>query len=729
MKNQVKIFKNRIIDFKLQLYDLVFNTSIKSKKVVFNKICKFIQNFLNLRSVSLYYFNLEEKDIHLINFKSTGNGYLRDLYKTYLANKEFDNSIIESLNKGDVFSLVCKVELDSEKKDCRKIFLPILNKNQGNSYFFVFTFLDEEFTNLHNSFDIFNFFKEIQSDLVFVFNYIEEEINHAIILEALENSLDWVLITDRHGKIIYINKSVEEITGYSKQELLGKNPRILKSGYHDQKFYEEFWQTILSGKIYHGIFIDKKKNGDIFYSQKRVIPIKIDGTIQYFVAFGKDITYERSLQDEINKSKYFDQLTGLNNFVGFQMQVIKALAEQSVKDRPGLCGILIFDIYDFTSINRAYGFEVGDKILKILAVRLKNSFKSYDIICRVAGDSFAVFIRDLSKRDYVVSIIDRVMRVLIKPILIDEERIILDFNAGAAIYPTDAKDFSQLYENASLSLARARKEGSGVYKIFDAEMDVLARKRILAENILTRAIEENGFIFHYQPYFKATNLELAGYEALVRIKTKEGKIIYPGDFIDVLEEKRFITYFQDWSLKYFKTVLNLEEIEKLNIRISFNISASSFHDTNFMDRLFEFCLEYGHLFTLEITERLLVQDVNITLAILNRFREKTKVFIAVDDFGTGYSSLSYLANLPLDILKIDMSFVKKMLMQPKNASIVESIIYLAEKIGLKTIAEGVEKTQELEMLKRFGCDYVQGFLLAKPQPLEDIKLSFKTEVR
>ncbi|WP_456325232.1 sensor domain-containing protein [Desulfonauticus submarinus] len=714
--------KNKFDDY-FKIKDEIQNLVLSSydENYILSNICKIFFKQFSLYSV--WIGKLSENQINKLCSIEKDKDYFQKIFELYIQKE--NKHILSKLLKGEIIihNDIRTSNLSQEVKNffiSKKIFsnaiIPIISRD-NEVYLLELTSLKKNFFTLNASKEI---LEKIKKDIMFATSYLQDKKNYIIISQALENSLDWVLITNLKGETIYANKMVTEITGYSKEELIGQNPRVLKSGYHDQNFYKQLWDTITSGNIFEDIFIDKKKDGTIFYNKKKIIPVKINGQIKYFVAFGKDVTHERNLKNKLERNKYIDQLTKLYNFFGFKMKVIQALNNLAQKSHKNISAIIIFDIYDFTTINNIYGTQKGDLILKILANRLRKHLKDKDIICRVGEDSFATFIYSIPDKKSIISFINNLIKILEEPVNIRSESINLTFNAGASIFPDDATNFVKLYENASLSLSQARKQGECIYKIFDSSMDALAKKRIKTERIIQQAIIEKTFCFHFQPYFTTTNLKVAGYEALVRINQNDS-IIYPNEFIEVLEEQKYLKQFEEWSLKYFQNLFEKLKNSNMHCRISYNLSANSFNNSSFLNNLFEFCQRYGNNFTIEITERVLVEDIEKTIQILTKFKKHTATLIAIDDFGTGYSSLSYLIHLPIDIVKLDISFIRNMTQDPKKASLVEAIIYLGKKIGLKTVAEGVEHKKQLELLKSFGCDFIQGYLLSKPIPLESTK--------
>ncbi len=323
---------------------------------------------------------------------------------------------------------------------------------------------------------------------------------------------------------------------------------------------------------------------------------------------------------------------------------------------------------------------------------------------------------------------DKLSGIFKKPIKAGEKNIQIQvgINAGITLFPDDGDDFGTLYERASAALSNAKKEGKGDIEFFNPVMEEKAVSFVRTENLVDSAIKDNLFIFYYQPYFNTGDLSAAGFEALVRLKDKEGKIYSPAAFIDYLENSVYLKPFEEFALE---TVL--KSIEKWHVNISLNISAKSFKRHDFMQKILNACYSVGSRLTIEITERALVEDIGKTRSLLSGLKFckirhgeegicENPLKIAMDDFGTGYSSLFCLKDLPINILKIDISFIRDIAKGHKELALVKAIVELARELGLKTVAEGVETEEQLGLLKKLNCDFVQGFLLARPMPEEEV---------
>ena len=547
--------------------------------------------------------------------------------------------------------------------------------------------------------------EELQYDLSFAVSKIDTIRTSIILSKAIEKSTEWVLITDETGKILYINDFVSKITGYSKEEIIGKNPRIFKSGYHSEYFYKKLWETITSGKEFEAIFINRKKNGETFYLEEKIIPVELPGGIVRYVSIGKDITKEKFLSEENEKLKYYDILTGLYNYNGFAAQI-----EEYISKEKKPAALLLVDITNFSFINKTYGSSVGDKILKEVGNVIRRNIGIKDIAGRISGDEFGVFLTKLNNKSEIFVVIENISNELKKGIFVDEKNIKVKIRGGVTIYPDDGTNFQTLLENASITLKLSKeKKEENIINVFNKNIEKQAKIYIQTGNLVEKAINKNLFIFYYQPYFDSVTGKIAGLEALLRILDENNQIHYPNEFIEFLEKSSYLDAFRDWALKEVTS-----KIKKWKKPISLNISARTFKNPQFPEEVLKHADNLPETLVIEITERLYMDDIKKSKDIIKKIKECKKVKIAIDDFGTGYSSLAYLKDIDADILKIDISFVREILKDNKSKAIVKNIIKLAKDLEMKTVAEGVETKEQLEILKEMNVDYVQGFLLSKP---------------
>ena len=628
----------------------------------------------------------------LINQINDEDELLKEIYKNL---KKFDYfadiKMNEKLDKKEII-------VDNNYNNLKSfLYLPIVVDGKITASFSFYSQYRDDFDN-----DMITTFKEIQKKIILALKNIQNQKNLLILKNAIDRSYQWVIITDKDGKIIYVNDAVEEISKYKKEELIGKNPNIFKSNLNEKNFYKNLWDTILRGKIFNGIFINRSKEGKLFYLKSKIIPVKI-GNEMYFVALGVDITKEKLLERELNSIKYKDVLTGLYNRHGFIFY-----AQNKLKGNKNYA-LLLIDIEDFKFLNEFKGFKYGDFILEEFGKFLREIFYNNDLIARVGNDDFAVLVEFNNLRTFF-SIIHKFEEKLKQK----QQELPINVNIGIAIYPKDAENIEELIEKAYIALTFSKKFEQNSYKLYNKDISNEIEKYMEVKRLVSKAIEKNQFIYFFQPYVDSVNFNIQGVESLIRIK-KENEIITPNVFIDYAERSGIIKKIEILMMQQL-----VKNIEELQLSVSFNLSGFSLQDEEHIQRLIDISKNYSEFITIEITERELIENLKYTQNILELFKQEDYK-IAIDDFGTGYSSLSYISNLPIDILKIDISFIKDMDINEKNLAIVDTIISFAKKLNLKTVAEGVEREKQIKILKDLGCDYLQGFYFYKPIPICELK--------
>ncbi len=554
----------------------------------------------------------------------------------------------------------------------------------------------------------------------------EQRLRHerlAMFSMAVEQSAYWAVITDAEGTIIYANPAVFQLSGFSGDELIGKKPHLLASGLHPPEFYEELWATIRSGRTWRSIIENRTKTGDRLLLDMTIQPIKDGhGSITYFVSTARDLTAEREYENRIRHVRDHDSLTGLMNRDAFV-----ATLESGSTPPPGKnCGtaIVVLDLDRFKMLNDVLGNTACDEILKHCASRLQALISSEDLLARLGSDEFGISRGGFSSSTEVAAFVgEKLLKAMAEPFDIDGREVTLTASVGIACFPDTFECPSRVVEQAHLALERARSMGGNRYTFFESGMNKHVAEFVDTLHSMRGALARNEFEVHYQPYIDLSTGRPAGMEALVRWRKPGGKLVPPGRFIPVLEETGMIGEVGQWILRDVARQLR----EWINhdlpvLPVSINISPIQFQDRDLPAKIQEVLQHHeipSELVVLEITESSFMEDLDYTKKILNCFQ--TSGFkISVDDFGTGYSSLAYLKKLPVDNLKIDISFIRYIMTDPDSASIVTAIIQMASSLGLRTIAEGVENQQQYAVLRILRCDFVQGFLCARPMPAPDL---------
>ncbi len=539
---------------------------------------------------------------------------------------------------------------------------------------------------------------------------------------ALEQTADVVQIADRDGIIEYVNPTFERVTGYSSAEAVGRKSNLLKSGRQSAGFYENLWKTILAGDVFSDVFINRRKDGSLYYEEKTITPLKdADGRISHFVATGKDITERVQTQERLAYMAQHDPLTELPNRTLLLDRLKQSLAGARWHNRR--VAVLFVDLDRFKTINDTLGHEVGDRLLQQLAGRFQQSVREGDTVARFGGDEFVIMLDDIAAEDDIVNVAQKVLEALTPPFEVDHQTLYVTASIGVSLFPNDGEDASTLLKNADIAMYRAKELGKNTYQFYSADMSARAFERLTLESSLRRALDQGEFRLYYQPQVDVETGGVIGVEALLRWQHPEFGLVMPTDFISLLEETGLIVPAGDWVLQTACAQLAAWHAQGWRqLRLAVNLSPRQFQGqdlTAVVKRaLTAFDGEPGRL-ELEITEGVLVRHAPAAVEALEALHA-LGVQMAVDDFGTGYSSLSYLRRLPIDSLKIDRAFVRDIPHDPDDSAIASAIIALAQSLKLEMIAEGVENAAQRDFLRAQGCRVMQGYLFGRPQPPEGI---------
>ncbi len=568
--------------------------------------------------------------------------------------------------------------------------------------------------------------EEIKHHIRYALERIETIKWFKIMSETIDIGFDFVVITDSEFKIVYVNENTLKASGYKRDELIGKHHSIFSSKIHSKSFVENFYKTLSSGKSFSGVMTYRTKDGRLIDALMNIVPFKSGERIEYFIAVGKDLRNEKQLQRTLERALFYDKVTHLINRDVFMARV-KDFIERAKIDR-SFGALVVVNPVNFSYVNKAFGFAAGDAVLKEIAIRLERILRESDVVARLESDKFGVLLKDMKLEDDVVFVVHKIISELSKPFYYGGSKITVSFTTGVALYPRDAQDADELIHRAMIGLEDAKKmESERAIGFYRPEFEREARSRMKLRSDLKDALLNDEFKLFYQPYFDSRTGQLAGAEALIRW-IKDDRVILPGEFIPFLEETGDIFRVEEWVRDtVFQSLMEWERENLRVVPISINVSPSNFKRNEFLENIIYMAdnMEIDPEFiNIEITERMFLDDkkgVTSTMKTLKAYGFK----FSIDDFGTGYSSLSYLSDLPVDFLKIDISFVREITTNTQTRSIVEVIIYLAKKLGLKSIAEGVETQEQFEILKGNGCDYIQGFLFSKPVSESEFKILLK----
>ena len=538
---------------------------------------------------------------------------------------------------------------------------------------------------------------------------------------AVEQSANAVIITDRDGVIEYVNPWFTKITGYSAAEVVGLTPSIFKSGATLPETYKRLWDTLLSGKEWHGELYNTKKNGDLYWCLEAISPLKNEaGEVTHFVAITEDISERKQSEQTIRHLAFHDALTGLPNRRLFRDRLEQAIAAgQRNKTRFAL---MLLDLDHFKTVNDTLGHDAGDELLIVVATRLGERIRATDTLARMGGDEFALLACDISHPDDAARLAGLLQQALSQPIVIQGRELYLSTSVGITMFPDDTQDVEALVKHADIALYRAKDMGRDNFQFFTADMNRKIVERMNLVNNMRVAIERQQFVLHYQPQVDMASGAIHSVEALIRWHHPEMGVVAPGQFIALAEETGMITPIGEWVLRTACAQARSWQLAGMPLRVAVNLSGRQFLQGDLAAKIAAILDECGldaSLLEVEITESMLMQDTaqtNAALTALHRLGLK----ISIDDFGTGYSSLSYLKRMPIDILKIDQSFVRDIHTDPDDRSIVTAVIALAHSLHLQVVAEGVETPEQLAFLRSQDCDTVQGYLFSRPVPAEDV---------
>lgn len=693
-----------------------FLLKFPSKKKFFEKIClNFVEN-LKIDLVFIGKFNqaletLENSELYakckrsdLLNFID-----LEALYKEIIQKKK--PLISQALSTGKIiFERIENKEFDvfikPEKSNAEYLTLIPLYETTDSRLLIFLIFRDPLFEEKI----LFLMFEEIKKVIENNLELIKEIYSPFLFFRTLENSDTWIMIFNKSGKILYVNEVVCKVTGYSKDEFLGKRPFFLFPELQSKKARESFHKTLLQEKEFKKIFLARKKDGTSFMLELKIYPVKVNDETVGYVSIGKDLTYELLTSFELEKLKYYDPVTHLVNFKGFFFRAQRRLEPEC------LASLIIVDLWDFSYINRMFGILKGDEILRILAERLKNTLEETDIIGRLAGDTFGIFLPYLESPYEIFKVLQKIKEVFEIPFIIEKETVKINFNCGVSLYPLDAENFEELYEKASLALSYSKKKGPNEIVFYTKVIEKEKQSYFSVTKLIEDALKNDLFIFHFQPYFAISDLRIIGVEALVRIKGLDGKLYYPKDFIEILENSIYLMDFENWAIE--------ELVQKslfFEIPISFNLNPKTLKNEQIIEKLISAVCKCRARLWIELTERAFAEEYFKILKLIKALKNCTQeVKFLIDDFGTGYSSLNYLKDLPVDVIKIDKTFIQGMVSNFKDRSLVKTLIRLCKELEIASLAEGVETNEQLELLKEWGCDYVQGFFLCKPLPEDQL---------
>jgi|GEM_PF-1892103 len=527
---------------------------------------------------------------------------------------------------------------------------------------------------------------------------------------TLEQTADLILITDRHGKVEFVNKAAQEVTGFTREEFVAGGIDLLQVKQQDVKQYQQLWNTVLSGRTFQAELTGVSKNGELIHIDEVVTPIKDEtGKVSHAVFTGTDITPIKLMRNKLDFLASYDALTGLPNRDLFTDRLNRDMAH--INPARGAVAVLAIDIDRFKYINEIYGLEAGNKVLKQVAESLSVSVSKGDTVGRMGSDEFGIVLHDIKRPADVVLFVKMIMKNVPQIIMSGGEEISVTLAAGIAVHPTDGRDALMLMKNADTALSKAKALGRNRYQFYTPDMNVGITELVFMERRLSDALKNKEYVLSFQPYCYLSTRKVAGAEALLKWNNEEFGQVSPSKFIPMLEETGMIIDVGKWVLTTACRQIKEWTNGKASMPVSVNLSPNQFRHEHLVETVDRAIRETGidpHRLILEVTESTFMKNQEFAVSVLKRLKD-LGVYIAIDDFGTGYSSLSYLKKFPADFVKIDQSFVKDVATDPDTTSLVTAIITMAHSLNLKAIAEGVETEEQWNILRLLKCDMGQGF--------------------
>ncbi|WP_421556426.1 sensor domain-containing protein [Pseudomonas kitaguniensis] len=550
---------------------------------------------------------------------------------------------------------------------------------------------------------------------------------------VFEHSTSAILITDPAGYIVQANEAFSRVSGYAVADVLDQLPNMLTVDEQQEAHLRYVLKQLHQHSTWEGEVWLKRLNGEHYPAWVGITAVFDDeGDLASYVCFFSDISERKASEQRIHRLAYYDALTHLPNRTLFQDRLHTAL--QSAERQKSWVVLMFLDLDRFKPINDSLGHAAGDRMLKEMATRLLGCVAEDDTVARMGGDEFTLLLQPRVSREMAlnraINVAEQILASLVKPFVLEGREFFVTASIGIALSPQDGNELSQLMKNADTAMYHAKERGKNNFQFYQADMNASALERLELESDLRHALEQDEFVLYYQPQFSGDGKRLTGAEALLRWRHPRRGLVPPGDFIPVLEELGLVVDVGDWVLGEACRQLKTWHQNKVRVpKVSVNISARQFSDGQLGERIASILRDTGlppACLELELTESILMREVNEAMQILASLKN-LGLSIAVDDFGTGYSSLNYLKQFPIDVLKIDRTFVDGLPSGEQDAQIARAIIAMAHSLNLAVIAEGVETHEQLDFLREHGCDEVQGYLFGRPMPANRFEAQFSND--
>jgi diguanylate cyclase (GGDEF)-like protein/PAS domain S-box-containing protein len=559
----------------------------------------------------------------------------------------------------------------------------------------------------------------------------QTEQNMRLAEQVFTNSIEGIVIFSAKKTILRVNRSFDEIGGYAQEVIVGKTMDFLfKSALNGQEMVQNIWKIVDLHGSWRGEFSSYKGDGTEYTAWATVSTTKDEkGVISNYIMVCSDVTQMREAQDQIHRLANFDALTELPNRALLNEKLVQSITRSSKNGEK--IALLRVDLDRFKTLNETLGQNAGDELLKSVAGRLTYNVRDIDIVSRLSGDEFSIMLPGIARTQDAEVIAKKVLSQFEQPFVVGDREVFITASIGVAIYPEDAQDANDLMKHAGAAMHHIKEHGRNAYKLYSNDLDAMAFEQLVLENSLRRALERNEFVLFYQPQIDLKQGNVVGVEALIRWNHPDLGMVSPIRFIPLLEETGLILQVGEWVIQEACRQAKRWHDTGHMMRVAVNISPRQFIQGRQLAKVVSEAIATAGIdpeyLDLEITESSLMDNVDESVALLAGFKSKN-IKISLDDFGTGYSSLSYLTRFPIDTLKIDRSFVRNALTDANDAALSTAIITMGRSLNIRVLAEGVETAEQLEFLRRQGCDEVQGFLFSKPVPAEEVVAFFSRPV-
>lgn len=528
---------------------------------------------------------------------------------------------------------------------------------------------------------------------------------------------------DLSGRITYVNQQFCSISGYSREELLGANHRILNSGLHEPEFFLDMWRALVAGQVWKGEICNRAKDGSLYWVDSTMVPLidPASGKVRKYVSIRFDVTEKRQLLHTLQWRVGHDVLTGLPNRAYLSDLLNQALAFSRRENIP--LAVCMLDLDRFKAVNDGYGHAAGDRLLVEVASRLQKILRAGDSVARLSGDEFVLILRHVKDSDQLHAGLQRILDALAAPYPLREQTVIVSASIGVTLFPQDDEDADTLVRHADQAMYVAKQRGRNRYHLFDVtqELELKATHQTVAR--VRQALHDGELCLHYQPKVNMRSGEVLGFEGLLRWQHPLNGMVMPGDFLPLVEQTDLIVELGEWVIEQALRQLQSWHTQGHQWSVSVNIAARHLQRADFAERLEQLLARHASvdpaLLDLEIVESVAIENIQHVSQCLAAC-QGLGVRFSLDDFGTGYSSLSYLKRLQTQTIKIDKSFVRDILHDQDDLALTRAVIGLARAFGREVIAEGLETHEHGLVLMALGCDLAQGYAIARPMPAADV---------